>query len=171
MKSPLVRCPTCKRHIYAAESSCPFCARTTISTPGSIAVALTAAASLALAGCANDAPKNDPSTEVAPEARKTEATQAAPKPEPPPAPIPVATAPEPAAAPSASVATTATPPAPPKTAPTTTQVDPRVGPPVPAYGAPPPTVTAPPKPPPAAYGGPPPRKGLPGDPLLPDKMP
>lgn len=168
MKSPLVRCSTCKRHIYATESSCPFCARAAISTPGSIAVALTAAAGLALAGCANDPPKTDPSTEVAPEARKAEATQVAPPaPAPAPAPTPtqVASSPEPAPAPSASVATTPAPtptPTAPATTPRTDPTSPRVAP-APAYGLPPPQPTAPARrPPAAAYGGPP-RPGGPDD--------
>jgi hypothetical protein len=166
MTSPLVRCSTCKRHIYETETSCPFCARAAISTPGSLAVALTAAAGLALAGCANDPPKTDQPTEVAPEARKAESPQMAPT----PAPTPVASSPAPDPAPSATVATTAsapaTPPSPPATTPTTSPTTPRVSPPAPAYGGPPPPpVTAPVKrPPAAAYGGPP-GAGGPGDPL------
>lgn len=162
--SALIRCSTCKRHHYESETACPFCARAAIATPGTIAVALTAAASIALAGCANDAPKNDPSTDVAPEARKTEASQTVAKPEPPPTPAPIASAPEPAPAPSASVATTPTTP-PPATTPTTTPINPRVTA-APAYGLPPPTTTTIKRPPPAAYGGPPPKKGPLGDPLF-----
>lgn len=166
MTNPLVRCTTCKRHIYASETSCPFCVRSAMGTSGSIAVALTAAASIALAGCANDSPKTDPSTNVAPEAHKTEPTQAAPNPAPMPTPTPaptlVAPAPEPTAAPPASATGAPTPPA-------TTTTPPTSNPPTraaPAYGLPQPTVTTKPRPP-AAYGGPPrpPRTNLTSDPL------
>jgi hypothetical protein len=161
MTSSLVRCSTCKRHIYASETTCPFCVRTGNPTSGSIAVALTAAASIALAGCANDPPKNDAATAVTPDAKKTEATVVAPKPTPPqvaaPAPNPTPVATEPAAAPPASSAMAPTPPATPTT---TTQVNPQRNP-VPAYGLPRPTATqtAPRRPPVAAYGAPPPRPG------------
>lgn len=159
----LIRCTTCKRHIYASESACPFCARNAISTSGSIAVALTAAASLALASCSNDGPKNDPASQVAPEANTTAATQTAAKPEPPPAPLPtpVASSPAPDPAPSASVATATPPPA-------VTQTSPKPNPnvsPVPAYGAPAPKTTTQPTRRPAAYGGPP--RPNPKDPFSP----
>ncbi len=155
MTTALVRCSTCKRHIYASETSCPFCARSAMGTSGSIAVALTAAASIALAGCANDSPKIDPSPNVATEANKTESTQAAPNPAPTPvptpAPTPIAPTPEPTPAPPASAAPIPTPPV---TTPTTPARDPRVTP-APAYGLPRPTATIDKKPPAAAYGGPP----------------
>lgn len=168
--SNLIRCSTCKRHIYASESSCPFCARASATTSGSVAVALTAAASIALAGCANDPPKKDPETEVAPETRKIEATQTAPNPAPPPAltptpaptPEPPPDAAEPAPVPSASLTATPTKPAPTTT---NTSVNPGTTA-VPAYGLPRPTVgPLPTKPRPAAYGGPPPTKKQ-GDPLF-----
>lgn len=165
MTNSLVRCSTCKRHIYVSETSCPFCSRSSMSTSGSIAVALTTAASIALAGCANDAPKTDPSTNVAPEAHKAEPTQAAPNPTPAPtpAPMPVASGPEPTPAPSAS---TATAPTTPTTTPTTPAKDPNERA-APAYGLPRPTATIDKKPPAAAYGGPPrpPRTNLTSDPL------
>lgn len=162
MTSSLVRCSTCKRHIYASESECPFCARAAMATSGSIAVALTAAASIALAGCANDSPKNDPSTDVAPEARKPDATQTIPNSNPAPIVAPVVTpkavATEPVVVPVPATATALVPPTTtgPTTNPAPTQVNPKVSP-VPAYGLPRPTttVTAPRKPP-AAYGAPPP---------------
>ena len=159
MTNPLIRCSTCKRHIYASETSCPFCTRSSMGTSGSIAVALTAAASIALAGCANDAPKADPSTNVAPEAHNTEPTQAAPNPTPTPAPTLVAPASDTAPAPSASAATA------PTTTPTTPPKDPNVTR-APAYGLPRPTATIDKKPPAAAYGGPPkpPRTNLTSDP-------
>jgi len=155
MTNSLVRCSTCKRHIYASETTCPFCIRAGTAMSGNLAVALTAAASIALAGCANDPPKNDAATEASPEARKAEPSQAAPNPTPPqvvvptPPPAPIAT--EPAPTPSASTAATPTAtPRPPATP------DPRVAP-VPAYGLPRPTATqTAPRKPPAAYGAPPP---------------
>jgi hypothetical protein len=162
MTNPLVRCSACKRHIYASETSCPFCARHGAGTSGSIAAALTAAATIALTGCANDPPKTDTPTNVSPEVRKTESTQAAPNPppQPPPqvivptpAPTPVTTDPAPAASNSAAMAPT---PPPLPTATPTNQIDTRVA--IPAYGLPPPrtTTTSPlKKPPAAAYGGPP----------------
>lgn len=153
--SNLVRCATCKRHIYASESACPFCAR---KGAGSFAVALTAAASITLAGCGNDPPKNDSTTEAAPEARKTEPTQAAPNPTPAPTPTPtpapvptpVVSAAEPAPSASAAASATNSTKPPPKV-----NVDPpvRVA---PAYGVPPPKdETTPKKPPASAYGAPP----------------
>lgn len=156
----LIRCSSCKRHIYASETSCPFCTRSVNATSASLAVALTTAASIALAGCANDPPKPDPATTVVPETRKTEATQAPAKPEPPPnpAPTPTAVASDPQPAPSASVATTDPAPVVPKT-PTTAPTAPtnptiRTA---PAYGVAPPSTTTIKRTPPAAYGGPPPR--------------
>lgn len=64
MNSPLVRCSTCKRHIYAAESSCPFCTRQASSSPTLLAAALTAG--LAMAGCGSEATQNRP-VEMAPQ--------------------------------------------------------------------------------------------------------
>lgn len=63
MKNSLVRCPTCKRHIYAAESSCPFCTRQTSASSSVLAAALTAG--LAIAGCGSETTQNRP-VEVAP---------------------------------------------------------------------------------------------------------
>lgn len=164
MTNPLVRCSTCKRHIYASEATCPFCARAGMATSGSLAVALTAAASIALAGCGNDAPKNDPSTDVAPEGQKLAASQAAPNPAPPPVVAPVVTPTVVAIEPPVPVPlpSTAKAPAPPvTTTPAPTQTTPILAP-VPAYGLPRPTaIVTTPRKPPSAYGAPPP----PSDPL------
>lgn len=64
MASQLVRCPTCKRHIYQSEPSCPFCARQTSASPAILAVALSAG--LAVAGCGSATPEPSPPIEVAP---------------------------------------------------------------------------------------------------------
>lgn len=81
MKSPLVRCSTCKRHIYAAESSCPFCARQKSASPTVLAAALTAG--LAIAGCGSEAAQNRP-VEVAPQPETPQPKEIAEDPKPDP---------------------------------------------------------------------------------------
>jgi hypothetical protein len=104
MKTNLVRCPSCKRHIYESETSCPFCSRQTNASTAVFVAALSAG--LAVAGCAAETPQPRQPLEVAP------------PPNDPPAPDPGT---------------------------------------APAYGGPPPVVTAPViQPPAAAYGAPPP---------------
>lgn len=68
MKNQLVRCPTCKRHIYESETSCPFCARQTNASPAILAVALSAG--LAVAGCGGETPPPMTPVEVAPQPDK-----------------------------------------------------------------------------------------------------
>ena len=159
----LVRCSTCNRHIYVSESACPFCARNAGVTSSGL-VALTAAASIALAGCSTDPPKTDAPTQVAPETPKTVEPRVVPVPTPvAPATTPVAASSEPNPAPSASTVPTTPVQVP------TTPVTTRTRPPAPAYGVPPPPTTnrtEPKRPPSSAYGAPPPAKnGV--DPLSP----
>lgn len=121
MNSPLIRCTICKRHIYASESSCPFCARQSSVSPTVLVAALTAG--LAMAGCGAATTQSVPPEEVwpHPDTRPDEPKQIAedPKQDPPPnvTPAPVYGAPPP--------------------------VSPVPGPPAAAYGAPPPMAPTP----------------------------
>lgn len=80
MKNQLVRCPTCKRHIYESETSCPFCARQTNASPAILAAALSAG--LAVAGCGGETPPPMTPVEVAPQPDKPKEIAEDPKPEP-----------------------------------------------------------------------------------------
>lgn len=120
MKNSLVRCPDCKRHVYASEPACPFCARQTNASPAVLAAALTAG--LALTGCGSEAAQNRPPVEVAPE------------PAPSPTPKEIATS-DPSPSPNPrEVAPLYGAPAP---------VDVPVAPPAAAYGAPAPIAPSP----------------------------
>ncbi len=126
MTSPLVRCSTCKRHIYATDASCPFCVRQTNATPAILAAAISAG--MGMAGCAGEPPPQTP----------------------PPRPIEIVQ-PDPIAPPPKEIATD-----PQNTQPTDPiRVAPAYGgpparepvvPPAAAYGAPPPMVPSPPPP-------------------------
>ena len=126
MASQLVRCPTCKRHIYESESSCPFCARQGNASPGILAAALSAG--LAVAGCGGSEVPARPPVEIAPSPDD-------PGPGQPGPPKEIAEDPkvDPAQDPSQPVIPAA-----------------------PAYGAPPPDAPKAVTPPAAAYGAPPP---------------
>lgn len=119
MASQLVRCPTCKRHIYESETACPFCARQSNASPAMLAVALSAG--LAVAGCGAETPPPNTPVEVTPQPDKPKEIAEDPQhtePTPTATPAPVYGAPPPVA-----------------TVP--------IGPPAAAYGAPPPMTPAP----------------------------
>ncbi len=121
MKSQLVRCSTCKRHIYASEKACPFCARQANTSPAVLAAALTAG--LAIAGCGAETTQSMPPVEMAPQPGQPKEIAEDPKQDPPPngTPAPVYGAPPP--------------------------MDPGPVPPAAAYGAPPPMTPTPRLPP------------------------
>lgn len=126
MKDSLVRCSTCKRHIYASESACPFCTRQSNASPTVLAAAALTAG-LAIAGCGGEQPQSrQPADVAAPDVQPTDPKQIAEDPPPPPPPGPTV---------SPAPAYGGPPPV----------VGP-VGPPVAAYGAPPP-MPGPQKPP------------------------
>ncbi|HRI72527.1 MAG TPA: hypothetical protein PK156_50170 [Polyangium sp.] len=103
MNRPLTRCPSCKRHIYSTESSCPFCARQTNTTPAILAAAFTAG--LTIAGCGSEAPAAKAPIEVAvpPDSPAKPPQEVAedpqPSPDPPPNVAPLYGAPPPVQAP------------------------------------------------------------------------
>lgn len=78
MNSQLVRCPTCKRHIYKSEAACPFCVRQGNASPAILAAALSAG--LAVAGCGSETPPAYSPVEVAPQPNQPKEIAEDPKP-------------------------------------------------------------------------------------------
>jgi hypothetical protein len=128
----LVPCPQCKRHVFAAETTCPHCGK---SAGAATIAALAVSAGLALAACEptpeplavyGPPPVNPSARQEAPTAQPTTSASASPStaPQQPTAPVavygpapvrPEDRQPQPTAAPGASSAPTAQPkPAPKK---------------------------------------------------------
>jgi hypothetical protein len=105
----LLACPSCRRHVQATESDCPFCGHIglTTSAPGRLSALLLG---LCLVGCTSG---KDDTKKLEPEKDKVDVP---PQPEPaPPQPEPAPTtaiAPEPEPEPPVPASTTATEPPP-----------------------------------------------------------
>lgn len=95
----LLACPSCRRHVQASESDCPFCGKLlavdlTASTPGRLSVLLLG---LCLVGCTSgkdETKKAEPEkakVDVAPLPEPAPTTAIAPEPEPEPPPEPAST--------------------------------------------------------------------------------